>query len=161
MPVPTGSSAPDFEVTDLQNRLIKLSTSLDAPVVLYFFNINCTWCRSDTTKLANAFRRHRDLNIHILAISTEGAEQAAVEAFATEHELDVTIARDTDGQITQSYAVERVPSLVFINKSGDIVANYQGASEQLPAMTEVTLLSLARGDELPDFALIGNGCAPR
>jgi peroxiredoxin len=160
MPLAVGTKAPDFDVIDLQNRRIQLSASLDAPVALVFFNIRCPWCHTAIPRLASAFRRQREVGLHVLALSTDGADAATVEKWATEHELDVSIARDEGARIAAEYNITRVPSVVFIDKEGNVSAVYEGASEQLAAIVESTMLALARDADMPGYALVGNGCAP-
>ena len=160
MPLSVGTPAPDFDVIDLQNRRIQLSASLDAPVALVFFNIGCPWCHTSIPRVAGAFRRQKQVGLHVLALSTDGADAGQIEKWATEHELDVSIARDENAAIAASYGVDRVPSVIFIDKDGKVSAVYEGASEQLGAIVESTMLSLARDADLPGYALIGNGCAP-
>ncbi|HEX8552357.1 MAG TPA: redoxin domain-containing protein [Abditibacteriaceae bacterium] len=160
MPISVGQTAPDFTAVDLQNRRIQLSTSLDAPVALIFLNINCPWCKSGIPGIAGAFRRQHEQGVHVLALETSGADAGTLERWATEHELDVSIARDENAAIASQYQIERVPSVVFVGTNGEVAAIYQGASEQLGAIIEVTLQGLARNGDLPTYALIGNGCAP-
>ena len=160
MPISSGQKAPDFSAIDLQNRRIQLSASQGASVGLVFFNIGCPWCQTSVPHIAAAFRRQHDLGLHVLALETSGADASTLEKWATEHELDVSIARDENATIAAQYGIERVPSLVFVDAKGDIAAAYEGASEQLGAMIEVTMLGLARDGDLPSYALVGNGCAP-
>jgi peroxiredoxin len=159
MALTTGNTAPDFTLTDAQGTTTQLSQLRGEPVLLTFFRTDCTWCHVEMPKMANAFRRHPDFAVEVLGIALDN-DRTLVDAFANEQQLDFTILHDSSGESARAYGIERVPSIVLVDSEGSIARVYEGSSEQLAGIVEQTLMAAARGDELPEYALIGNGCGP-
>ena len=155
-----GDPAPDFSLTDLQGRLMQLAGLRGAPVLLNFFKSDCSWCQVELPKLAEVYRRYPDLGVHIVGVAV-GEAREQIEQFAREKELDFPIVVDGSGETGNAYALERVPTLVLIDASGIVARVYRGSAEQLAAITEQAMLAVARGEEPPEYSLIGNGCAPQ
>lgn len=111
-------------------------------------------------ELDAVYDRKDDIDIPILGIACGEDTVETVREFARENDINIFLGVDSDHSIREAYAINRVPTVVFIDAEGRILSTYEGASEQLPGIVEQALLAAARGDELPDFTLVGNGCAP-
>jgi peroxiredoxin len=159
MALPMGSQAPDFTLSTLQGKTTQLSQLRGTPVLLNFFRTDCTWCTVEMPKLANAFRRHRDVAVHFLGIASD-SDVTLIEGFASQQQLDFPILHDSNGATMRAYGIERVPTFIVVDADGSVTRIYEGSSEQLAGIVEQTLMAAARGDELPEYSLVGNGCAP-
>lgn len=153
-----GEPAPDFALADSQGQTIELARLRGAPVLLNFFKSDCSWCQVEMPKLADVYRRLADLDLHIVGVAV-GEEAAQAEQFALDKELDFSIVADA-GETGAAYGLERVPTLVLVDAAGIVAQVYEGSSEQLASIVEQTILAAVHGHELPDFSLVGNGCAP-
>jgi peroxiredoxin len=71
MALPMGSQAPDFTLSTLQGETKQLSQLRGTPVLLTFWRTDCTWCHVEMPKLANAYRRHHDVAVHVLGIASD------------------------------------------------------------------------------------------
>lgn len=131
----------------------------EAPLILVVFHSGCPWCKAEMPKLSEAFSRHRSLDVDIMGVAVGSDTAEIAGAFAAERGLRFPIAVDATGAFRAAYPVSRVPSVIAIDRDGTILRVFEGWAEQLPGIVEHTVMSLARGDELPDYALIGNGCA--
>jgi peroxiredoxin len=159
MALPMGSQAPDFTLSTLQGETKQLSQLRGTPVLLNFFRTDCTWCTVELPKMANAFRRHHDVAVHFLGIASD-ADVALIEGFARDQQVDFPVLHDSNGETMRAYGIERVPTFIVVDADGTVTRIYEGSSEQLAGIVEQTLMAAARGDELPEYSLIGNGCAP-
>ncbi|HEX8237059.1 MAG TPA: TlpA disulfide reductase family protein [Abditibacteriaceae bacterium] len=159
MALPMGSQAPDFTLSTLQGKTTQLSQLRGTPVLLNFFRTDCTWCTVEMPKLANAFRRHHDVAVHFLGIASD-LDMTLIEGFANQQQLDFPILHDINGETMRAYGIERVPTFIVVDADGSVTRIYEGSSEQLAGIVEQTLMAAARGDELPEYSLVGNGCAP-
>ena len=156
-----GAPAPTFSLIDLDNEVVSLSALRDKPVILNFFHSGCAWCRTELPKLAEIYARHEDKTpVAIVGIAVGEDTIDNARQFASDQNLNFPIIVDADRTLRAAYGLERVPTVVFVDESGLVQRIYEGSSEQLGGIVEQALLSAARGDELPDFALVGNGCAP-
>jgi peroxiredoxin len=153
-----GEQAPDFTLADSQGQTVELARLRGAPVLLNFFKSDCSWCQVEMPKLAEVYRRLTDLDLHVVGVAV-GEEAAQAEQFAREKKLDFPVVADA-GETGAAYGLERVPTLVLIDAAGIVAQIYEGSSEQLAGIVEQTMLAAVHGHELPDFSLVGNGCAP-
>jgi peroxiredoxin len=85
---------------------------------------------------------------------------ALIEGFARDQQVDFPVLHDSNGETMRAYGIERVPTFIVVDADGTVTRIYEGSSEQLSGIVEQTLMAAARGDELPEYSLIGNGCAP-
>lgn len=155
-----GQNAPDFQLQTLDGQAWHLGEKRGVPVFLTFFESNCAWCRVEVPKLADTFKRHPTLDVAVLGVVVGDDDAASAQAFAAEKEWDLPLALDADRSVRALYQLTRVPSVVVIDAQGLVARVYEGSAEQLSGIVEQTLLSAARGDELPDYSLVGNGCSP-
>jgi peroxiredoxin len=155
-----GADAPDFSLTDLNGESVQLSAMLGTPVVLNFFHTGCTWSRAMLPQLDTVYDKYPELDVTMLAIAVGEDTPESVRAFVHEQDINIFTGIDSDKSIRAAYGLERVPSVVLIDREGRVDKIYQGSTEQLPGIVDQAVLALADTEETPDFTLIGNGCAP-
>jgi len=155
-----GGPAPDFTLTDLQGQTLQLSALRGTPVILNFFDSACPWCQVEMPKLSVVYRRHADLNVHIIGVVVGRDDETSAARFAEEHQLDIRLAVDNHHTVREAYGLERIPAIVSVDAAGHVARLYEGSAEQLSGVVEQTILAAARSDELPAYQLVGNGCEP-
>jgi peroxiredoxin len=156
-----GSPAPDFTLQNLHNEPIQLSQFRGTPVLLNFYTTNCPWAQTEMPRLAEVYRRilEHEVSVEIVGVAVGSDTPHTVARFAAEKDLD--FPQLTGGhELCEAYGIQRVPTLVLVNREGKVQCVYEGATEQLPGIVEQTLLSAAGDEELPHYNLVGNGCAP-
>ena len=154
-----GRTASDFGFQKLDGSEARFSDYGGKLILLTVFHSGCPWCRIELPRLAGIYAGHDDLNVQILGIAVGQDTPESAQAFAQELELTFPIGVDTRGEMRQAYPLGRVPTILVIDRAGMILRAYEGWAEQLPGIVDQAMLSIARGDELPDYALVGNGCA--
>jgi len=137
LPVEVGSTAPDFAVTDLQGRPVRLS-DLRGEVVL--LNIWATWCGPCRDEMPSMQRLHREMGpkgLRIVAVSIDaapgtlsgGRQGGDVAAFANELGLTFPIWLNPSGDIQLTYRTTGVPESFVIGRDGTIMKKVIGATE--------------------------------
>ena len=78
-----------------------------------------------------------DTDLVVLEVNV-GEELSAVEEFATEFGMNMTVVLDHEDLIRRAYEVRNMPTTVFIRADGKIVARWSGflAGEQLEEFVE-------------------------
>lgn len=119
-PEAKSSSAPDFELQDLDGATVTLSKFKgQKPVLLYFWATWCQYCiqvRPAVIELRNTISRS---DLEILAINVGGGDSLArVKRFQEAHPSPLIVLYDGENKVTKSYAVQGIPLFVLIDKSG-------------------------------------------
>jgi peroxiredoxin Q/BCP len=96
-----GGKAPDIEVTASDGSRVNLA-SPGQPLVLYFYpkddTSGCTREAQDFTALAGEFRR---AGVNVIGVSRDPMK--AHEKFIGKYDLDVPLASDEDGRISDAF----------------------------------------------------------
>lgn len=101
-----GAAAPDFELPDLDGKLVKLSSFRGSPVVLEWFNPGCPFVKASHTKgsLVNAAARHVQSGVIWLAVNSgapgkQGHGAQANRAGQAAFKLSHPILLDESGRV--------------------------------------------------------------
>jgi peroxiredoxin len=127
--VPVGpnpnNAAPDFSLPLLDGGTVNLSQLRGKPTVINFWATWCPPCRRELPALQAAFDRYGD-QIGFVAVDVkESRDQVA--PFVRELGLTFPIAFDVDGSISNvTYKVRGIPTTVFVDSNGVIVARHVG-----------------------------------
>jgi peroxiredoxin len=132
-----GKPAPDFTLTDLAGKPVKLSQFKGKTIVLEWFNPGCPFVKKSHTvgSLIDTAKRHTKNGVVWLAINSaaagkQGNELAmnveAVKTFGLEH----PVLRDETGVVGKAYGATNTPNMFVIDKKGVLV--YSGAIDNSP-----------------------------
>jgi peroxiredoxin len=132
-----GAQAPDFTLTDLDGKPVKLADFKGKTVVLEWFNPDCPYVKLSHTKgsLVGTAKRHVERGVVWLAINSGAAgkqgtgvdrNRAAAKDFAMAH----PVLLDESGKVGRAYGATNTPHMYVIDKSGKLV--YAGAIDNSP-----------------------------
>lgn len=112
------SPAPNFELLDLNGKLVQLEDYRGQVVMLNFWATWCPPCRLEMPTLNSRYEAH-STEFTVLAVNFAEQENV-VEEFALELGLSFPVLLDSDGAIQEQYQVRGYPSSVFIDADGII-----------------------------------------
>jgi peroxiredoxin len=116
----TNALAPDFTLTNLDGKQVKLSDLKGQPVMINFWATWCPPCRAEIPVLTQMYKEtHADGAYEILGIATQSDEQT-ISAFAREFDMLFPVMPDAGSQVTSLYHVLPIPTTFFIDKDGII-----------------------------------------
>jgi len=132
-----GKPAPDFTLTGLDGKAVKLSSFKGKTVVLEWFNPGCPFVKKShgVGSLVDTAKRHTKAGVVWLAINSGGdGKQGAdpklnVEAAKT-WSMVHPILRDPAGTVGKAYGATNTPHMFVIDKTGTLV--YAGAIDNSP-----------------------------
>jgi len=119
-PLKLGQPVPDFTLNDLSNRPVTLSSYRGQKVVLLDFW--ATWCgpcrmaMPDLQKLADKFATN---GLEILSVN-QGEPADQVSAFIQRRKYTFHVVLDLKGEVGDTYGVQGIPTLVLVDKKGDV-----------------------------------------
>lgn len=106
------------------------SDSLRGEVVVLAFG--ASWLPLSKTQLEGVRKladQYSDRGVAVFWVSTESedsksknyASDVQLKAFAQKYGLKVTVLRDPDGQISKKFGVDQLPSIIILDKNGNVV----------------------------------------
>jgi peroxiredoxin len=124
---PTRSLAPDFKLTGLDGRSVRLSDYRGKVVLLNFWATWCPPCKAEMPDLDQLHRTYAEKqNFAVVGIDLE--ESAAdVAAFAGQQGVSFPLLLDSDGEVTtHAFSVRNLPTSMIIDRDGYIRDAWMG-----------------------------------
>ena len=123
-----GFPAPDFTLTDLSGRPHRLS---ELRGKLVFLNLWATWCppcRDEMPSMEALFRRFKDRDFVMLAVS-EDDDASAVRPFVAEMALSFPVLLDPKGMLPPRYGVTGYPETFIVDRTGQVIQHLIGPED--------------------------------
>jgi peroxiredoxin len=133
-----GDLAPDFDLPATEGAAVRLFDLRGRPVLLNFWATWCGPCRQELPALQTTFQAHAG-DLTILGINVrESPDQ--VTRFATDLDLTLPLLLDQEGRVSDAYQVRGLPTSLFIDRNGLIVARHVGPLDQATLDDYLTFL---------------------
>jgi thiol-disulfide isomerase/thioredoxin len=147
-PTLVGRTAPNFSARDTEGRLHSLHDQDAEYLLLYFWDYGCGHCKKVTPKLAEAFKRYKDYNVKLFAVSINGDLEEWKNKLPTygldqEGILNVEDHRRLS-RFDQMYDITSTPRLFVLTKDKKILA------KQISVQSMEEVLSHELGLEPPE-----------
>lgn len=114
-----GSPAAAFDLPLLgETGRVSLAAQHGKPVLMEFVASWCSACKRTSPRLVDIWRAHQNDNVTFLAVSVDEDPGAASRLKADWH-IPFAVALD-DGNVSRSYGVSMLPTLVYIDKTGTV-----------------------------------------
>src|SRR5579883_1172793 len=113
--LPAGATAPEFQLKSLDGKEFFLREALvRGPVLLVFFKVSCPTCQYSFPFYERLFRKYRNRNVTLVAISQNNPAETA--AFAREFGVTFPILLDDiPYPVSNAYGLTNVPTLFWIS----------------------------------------------
>lgn len=120
-------AAPYFVAPDLAGTAVNLVEYQGRPIILNFWATWCAPCRQEMPVLQELYTARQDTGLIILAINEDDHGNAdAIRAYMNQAGLTFRALLDPQGKVATLYNVVVLPSTVFINTTGKIIATHIG-----------------------------------
>jgi cytochrome c biogenesis protein CcmG/thiol:disulfide interchange protein DsbE len=121
-----GKTAPDFELSALDGRRIRLSDFRGRVVLVNFWATWCAPCRVEMPWLTEFDARYRDRGLTVLGVSVDDGGRERVEKFARERRVGYPILLN-NGDVDLRYGgVRFLPQTFFVGRDGRITRRVYG-----------------------------------
>ncbi|EPD52189.1 redoxin domain-containing protein [Paenisporosarcina sp. FSL H8-0542] len=117
-----GDTAPDFELTTLDGKKVKLSDYQGKKVIVNFWATWCPPCKAEMPHMQNYYEDFaEEENVEILAVNlTSGDSEEKVNDFVRDYGLTFPIPMDTEGAVGQTFEAITIPTSYMIDTKGRI-----------------------------------------
>jgi len=136
----TPKLAPDFALSDLEGRAVRLSALRGKVVLVNLWTTWCPPCREEMPSMERLYRRLRGRGLELLAVSQDDPDaRSKVEAFVSEVGVTFPVLLDPRREAGEAYGVWGYPETFIVDREGRIVERVVGprtwdAPEQVAAI---------------------------
>jgi peroxiredoxin len=143
-----GEAAPAFKTVGLDDKPIDLAAHVGKDVILLdFWATWCGPCVEAMPEVDGVAKKFADRGLVFYAVNVaEDAE--TIKEFLKTSKLEVPVAMDAEGKITESYGVEGIPQTVLIGKDGKVQVVHVGFSDNLAEQLSQQVEDLLAGKDL-------------
>lgn len=129
-----GKAAPEFALTDVNGKTVKLSDYKGKVVVLEWFNQGCPYCQyiySEKGPLRELPERLTKQGVVWLSINSGmTADAAEAKKFMEANKMTTPMLLDADGKVGMAYGAKTTPHCYVIDEKG--ILRYRGALDNAP-----------------------------
>ncbi|WP_404452731.1 redoxin domain-containing protein [Virgibacillus necropolis] len=114
-----GKQAPDFELTTLSGKTVRLSDLRGKKVFINFWATWCPPCKKEMPEMQEFYEKYSD-EVEILAINATGQENSmkSVRNFINDFNYTYPILLDKKLKVVESYMAYGLPTTYFIGTDG-------------------------------------------
>jgi thiol-disulfide isomerase/thioredoxin len=122
-------AAPDFTVYDGSGKEVKLSDFKGKPVVLNFWASWCPPCKSEMPHFNSVYAESKNDVMFLMVDMVDGQRetQSIGQKYITDQGYSFPVYFDNNQDAANVYGIRSIPTTVFIDSQGNIIAAYQGA----------------------------------
>jgi peroxiredoxin len=143
-----GQPAPIFSTVDLNETPVSLDAFLGEKVILLdFWATWCGPCVSELPKIAAVAEKYANRGVVFLAVNV-GEDAETVRDFLDSEELQIPIALDPEGKISDQYHAEAIPLTMLIGKDRKVQVAHVGASGDVEKQLAQQIDELLAGKDL-------------
>ena len=111
----------DIVLNDLQGVSVSLSSFKNSPTILFFWTTWCPYCRAELRTLNQQYPVMAKEGIVVLGVNVSESENK-VQRFFKGYKLNLKVLLDKTGLLADKYDLVGVPTYVFLDKTGQVVA---------------------------------------
>jgi thiol-disulfide isomerase/thioredoxin len=137
-----GNPAPDFELEDLNQKIVRLSQAAGQPVVINFWATWCGPCLAEMPLLEEAFLKYASEAL-FLAVNFD-EPQETVAQFVKDLKLTLPVVLDPGGMVADLYRVHAFPTTIFIDRQGVIQVVHLGSLSERQLENYLVLLGVQK-----------------
>ena len=124
-PENTRKLAPDFSLSDVSAKPVKLSDSKGKVVLLNFWATWCGGCQTEIPWFIDFQTKYKDPGLNVIGVSLDDDGWKSVTPYVKEKNVNYCIVIGTQ-TVAKQYAVEAMPVTLLIDREGKIAATHVG-----------------------------------
>ena len=124
-----GDRAPEFSLTSVDGRTVRLSDLRGKIVMVHFW---ATWCPPCVEEIPTLDRLFRDLvgkDFELLAISVDENGASGIVPFLQRNKLSLPVLLDPDHAVSKSYGTFKFPETYILDRNGIVKHKIIGARD--------------------------------
>ncbi len=129
--------APDWRLTSLDGKAIKLSDFKGKVVVLNFWATWCPPCRREIPDFVALQKQYADKGLVIIGVSLDEGGAAVVKPFVKKIGINYPVVMGDQKTIAAYGGIQVVPTTFIIDKTGKVAAQHEGGADRATFESEI------------------------
>ena len=129
-PVVAGHAAPDFELKDINGKMVKLSDFRGKAVVLNFWATWCPPCKTEIPWFEDLQDKYGNQGLAIVGVALDDASDKEIAEFAKDMKMNYPVLIGKEETSDLYGGVEALPTTFYIDRSGKIMTSIPGLVDQ-------------------------------
>lgn len=129
--------APDWRLTDLDGKAVKLSDFKGKVVILNFWATWCPPCRKEIPTFVALQKQYGDKGLVIVGMSLDEKGPGVVKPFVAKMGINYPVVMGDQKTAAEYGGVEVVPTTFVIDRKGKIAAEHEGDAERATLESEI------------------------
>lgn len=121
-----GKQAPDFELSTLDGKPVKLSDYKGRPVLINFWATWCGPCKIEMPWFIDLKKQYASQGFEIIGIAMEDTENATIDEFVKKMGVNYLILKGKNAVGDAYGGVQGLPASFYVDREGKIVAQHTG-----------------------------------
>ena len=122
--------APDWQLTDVDGKPVKLSDFRGKVVVLNFWATWCPPCRAEIPGFIEIQKKYADQGFSMIGVSLDREGPSVVKPFIAKFGMNYPVVMGNERVASDYGGITAIPTTFVIDRQGNIVAGYQGLTDQ-------------------------------
>lgn len=138
-PARVGAALPDFTLTELSGKQVKLSDYAGHPVLINAWATWCPPCRAEMPALHDFYREHWADGFALLAVNA-GETQAQVRSFIQQTGFTFPVLLDPNTALLTDLGIRSFPTSILVGRDGKVKTIHVGMLTADQLQTEIAPL---------------------
>jgi len=122
--------APDFALSNLEGKTIRLSDFKGKVIILDFWATWCPPCRAEIPHFNKLHQIYSDKGLAVVGISVDEGGKNVVKPFVEEFKIPYPILLGNEKVARDFGGIRGIPTTFIINKNGEIIKKLVGYHDQ-------------------------------
>jgi cytochrome c biogenesis protein CcmG/thiol:disulfide interchange protein DsbE len=133
----THKAAPDWRLTNLDGKSVKLSDFRGKVVILNFWTTWCPPCRREIPSFISLQKQYGDKGLVVVGVSLDEKGPGIVKPFVTKMGINYPVVMGDQKTAADYGGIAVVPTTFVIDRKGQVVAEHQGDAERATFEAEI------------------------
>jgi len=137
---PARTPAPDWELTDLNNKLVKFSAFRGHVLIVDFWATWCVPCRVEIPHFVELQKQYRDKGLTVIGVSLDEQGPEVVKKFLKRFDVTYPVVIGNEKVVEAYGRIDAIPTTFVIDRQGRIVSRHIGYDDKAVFEKEIQSL---------------------